>query len=108
MTVRNCDSILADNVREADSFIKRFVGLMGKRNLSDGEGLLLNTSAVHCFFMKIPIDAVYISKQMTVLGTETIRPWRVGKWFKGTKYILELQAGAAASVTAGSLISLER
>ncbi|MFB0921008.1 MAG: DUF192 domain-containing protein, partial [Oscillospiraceae bacterium] len=52
-------------------------------------------SAIHCFFMKIPIDAVYLSKNMTVLGTETLRPWSVGGYFKGTANVLELKAGRA-------------
>lgn len=101
------DIVLADGVKLADSFFKSFMGLMGKKTLENGEGLLLNTSSVHCFFMKITIDAVYISKNMTVLGKETLIPWRVGQWFKGTKYILELGEGAAASVSIGDSISLE-
>ena len=106
MTVHCGDFLLADNIRLADSFLKRFIGLMGTKQLQDGEGLLLNTSSVHCFFMKMPIDVVYISKSMTVLGTETLKPWRVGKWLPGTKYVLELKAGASISVTKGMQISL--
>lgn len=101
------DNVLADKVKLADSFIKRFMGLMGKKALENGEGLLLNTSSIHCFFMKITIDAVYISKNMTVLGKETVKPWRVGHWFSGTKHILELGAGAAMSVSAGDPVKFE-
>ncbi len=106
MTIYCGDFILADKVRLADSFFKRFIGLMGKKQLEAGEGLLLKTSAVHCFFMKIPIDTIYISKNMTVLGTETLKPWRIGKWFKGTKHVLELRSGTASSVKPGMKISL--
>ena len=107
MTIRCEGIILADNVRRADSFMKRLIGLMGKKHLEDGEGLLLNCSAVHCFFMKIPIDTVYISGDMTVLGAETLRPWRIGKWLRGTRYVLELKAGASSPVVPGGRISLE-
>ncbi len=107
MTVRCEERILADKVNNADSFMKRLVGLMGKKRLQPGEGLLLSCSSIHCFFMKIPIDAVYISKKMTVLGTQTLKPWRIGKWYPGTKYVLELQAGAASAVDPGAKISLE-
>ena len=62
MTVRCEGQILGDKIKHADSFFKRFIGLMGKKQLGQGEGLLLNCSSIHCFFMKIPIDAVYISK----------------------------------------------
>lgn len=98
------DHVLADNVKSAGSFCKRFMGLMGKKKLENGEGLLLNTTSVHCFFMKLTIDAVYISKNMTVLGKETLNPWKIGKWFRGTRYILELGAGAAASVSVGDTV----
>lgn len=101
------DLVLADKIKKADSFFERFKGLMGTAMLGKGEGLLLNTSSIHCFFMKISIDAVYISKDMTVLGKETLTPWKVGKWFRGTKYVLEMGAGAAASVSTGDSISLE-
>ncbi len=107
MTVRCEERILADKVNNADSFMKRLVGLMGKKRLQPGEGLLLSCSSIHCFFMKIPIDAVYISKKMTVRGTQTLKPWRIGKWYPGTKYVLELQAGAASAADPGAKISLE-
>ncbi len=108
MTVRCEGQILGDKIKHADSFFKRFIGLMGKKQLGQGEGLLLNCSSIHCFFMKIPIDAVYISKTMTVLGTQTLQPWQVGKIFAGTKYVLELQAGAAALAIPGAKITLEQ
>ena len=59
------------------------------------------------FSLRMPIDAIYLSKNLTVLGKETIKPWRIGKWFSGTKYTLELGTGAAAAVTAGDTIILE-
>jgi uncharacterized membrane protein (UPF0127 family) len=99
--------VLASNVKVADSFFKRFKGLMGKRAIENGEGLLLNTSSIHCFFMKMPIDAVYISKNMTVLGKETLNPWSLGKWLSGTKYVLELGEGDAEFVSDGDPVKFE-
>jgi len=107
MRVFCADRVLADNVKLADSFYKRFKGLMGKKTLENGEGVLLKTASIHCFFMRLPIDAVYISQNMTVLGKETLKPWRIGDWFGATKYVLELREGAAASVSAGDPISFE-
>ena len=88
--------ILADKVYIADSYFKRLRGLLGKKQLQPGEGLLLTkVSSVHCFFMKFTIDVVYLDKDMVVTGVETIPPWRVGKWIKGTTHTLELEEGAA-------------
>ena len=88
--------VIADDAGIADSFWTRFRGLMGRKSLKDGEGLLLtHCPSVHCFFMKIPIDAVHLSKDMTVLGVETLPPWSVGRRIRGTAHILELRAGGA-------------
>ncbi len=90
------NQVLADNVQIADTFSSRLKGLMGRKSLADGEGLLLTKcSAIHCFFMRMTIDAVYLSAQMTVVGKETIAPWRVGKHFRKTANVLELAAGSA-------------
>ena len=99
------DFILADKVRIADNFFKRFFGLMGEKCLGNGEGLLLQKSpSIHCFFMQITIDAVYLSKDMKVLGIETLKPWSIGKHFKKTVHVLELKEGAAAKVSVGDRI----
>ena len=91
-------SVIADDLHIADTYFTRLRGLLGKKELKRGEGLLLTQcSSVHCFFMKFTIDVVYLSKDMVVLGTETIRPWRIGKWVRGTRHTLELAEGAAIS-----------
>lgn len=103
-----CDGrVIAANVSLANSFLTRFWGLMGKKSLGDGEGLLLmHCSSIHCFFMKIPIDAVYLSKSMTVLGIETLKPWSVGRYIKGTANVLELKAGRAL-VSVGDVLKIQ-
>ena len=106
MIVSANDRILADHVRIANTFMTRLKGLMGKKSLDNGEGLLLlNCPSIHCFFMKMTIDAVYLSKDMTVLDTETLAPWKIGKYVKNTAHVLELAAGAAR-VSKGEIITL--
>lgn len=94
-----CNGILiADNVMVADSYFKRLRGLLGKKQLASGEGLLLTKcSSVHCFFMKFTIDVVYLSADMVVQDMETLLPWQVGKWIRGTVHTLELEEGIAES-----------
>lgn len=95
-----CNGILiADKVYVADSYFKRLRGLLGKKQLQPGEGLLLTkVSSVHCFFMKFTIDVVYLTSDMVVTGIETIPPWHVGKWIRGTAHTLELEAGKAQTL----------
>ena len=92
-----CNGVLiADKIHTADSYFKRLRGLLGKKQLQPGEGLLLTkVSSVHCFFMKFTIDVVYLSPEMVVTGVETLQPWKVGRWIKGTAHTLELEEGAA-------------
>jgi uncharacterized membrane protein (UPF0127 family) len=88
--------LLADKVSIADCFASRFKGLMGKSVIDEGEGLFLaRCSAIHCFFMKTTIDAVYLANDLTVLDFETLRPWSIGKKVAKTAHVLELAAGAA-------------
>lgn len=108
MMIARCnDSIFADNIKLANTFFLKFKGLMGRKSLGFGEGLLLyNCSSIHCFFMKIPIDAVYLSKEMKVIDIETIFPWKIGRYIKGTRHTLELAAGATdGKVSIGDKLS---
>jgi uncharacterized membrane protein (UPF0127 family) len=106
MTVRCSNRIIADNVRNADTFFARFKGLMGRKSLGIGEGLLLiNCPSIHCFFMKMTIDAIYLSKDMTVLGVEKLRPWQLGKRVKNTSHVLEL-ASAPSWLTEGDTVNI--
>lgn len=93
-------------VRCADSFGTRFKGLMGEDALHEGEGLLLmNCGAIHCCFMKFPIDAVYFDRDGKVVAKETVKPWRLGKIIPGVKCVLELNEGEASAIEAGDEMS---
>jgi uncharacterized membrane protein (UPF0127 family) len=100
--------LLADQVEAAETFLQRLMGLIGKKSLAKGQGLLLmNCSSVHCFFMRFPIDVVYLDKDMKVLCVETIRPWHIGSFIKKTKHILELPAGFGQGLSAGTQLRID-
>ena len=51
----------------ADNFVKRFLGLMGRKNLPQGQGLLItNCNSIHMCFMKFPIDVIYIDEDWKI------------------------------------------
>ena len=94
---------VADRVTVADNFFTRFRGLMLRKSLMPGEGLLLkNCSAIHCCFMRFPIDVIYLDSVMRVVGIETVKPWRLGGIFPGAKHVLELGAGCARDLVPGT------
>ena len=82
-------------IRTADTFVRRFLGLMGKRDVDYGL-LLVPCKSIHTFFMKIPIDVVYLDAAMTIVKIEkNMMPWKTGKTCKNAYCILELPAGVA-------------
>lgn len=87
----------------ADSFRLRLRGLLGRRDIGGDEGLLLvGSPSIHTSFMKFPIDALFLSRELEVIGIKPeLRPWRIaGRW--KAKHILELRSGEAARRGVGS------
>ena len=98
----------AERIEIADSYWTRLKGLMFRKTLGKGEGLLLKKcSSIHCCFMNFPIDVVYLCDKMEVLKVETVRPWRVGSFVRGAKHILETNEGAAANLQHGDKLIFE-
>jgi uncharacterized protein len=74
-------------------------GLLGRSGLDEDEGLLLSdaTGTIHMFFMRFPIDAVFLTRDLRVVRVvEGLRPWRVAH-ARGARRILEIAAGQAAA-----------
>lgn len=98
-------------IETADTFFTRFLGLMGRKKLPDGDGLLLeNCGSIHCFFMKFPIDVIYLDGDRKVIYKETVKPWKTGtcKFLFSHKKtsVLEVNAGEAKNVRIGEEMRL--
>ncbi|MHB8876269.1 MAG: DUF192 domain-containing protein, partial [Myxococcaceae bacterium] len=95
---RTRGKVLATRAEEATGFGDRFLGLMGRRELPFGEGLhLVPCNSIHTFFMRIPIDALFLDAEGKVRKAfPGLSPWRVtGVYFK-VRSVLELPAGTVA------------
>ena len=101
ITVANPDrnTVVGDRIRMARTLTDRTVGLLGTRSLAPGEGLWIERSpSIHMFFMRFPIDAVFVAKDGRVTKiVENLRPWRVVWWARGARDCLELPVGAVAA-----------
>ena len=66
----------------AETFAQRARGLIGRRELAPGRGLLITRcNCIHTFFMRFPIDATFLDRQGQVVKTvRNIRPWRLWIW----------------------------
>src|SRR5205823_4011426 len=78
----------------ADRALRRMRGLLGRRTLPEGEGILLRPApSIHTAFMRFPIDVIFVDKDLEVLKVVMgLRPWRVAS-ASGARAVLELAAG---------------
>jgi uncharacterized membrane protein (UPF0127 family) len=85
-------------IQVASSFLRRLVGLMGRKAFPDCDGLLLTrTASVHTCFMHFPIDVICLGGEGEVLARfDRIPPWRMCFGPRGTRHILEMSAGRAS------------
>lgn len=85
----------AIQVRIADNFVGRLVGLLSHKSLSDTEGLLLVPCAgIHTLGMRFSIDVVFLDRQNKVLGyADDVVPNRIRSAPKGTEKVLEIAQG---------------
>lgn len=93
---------IADAVEVATSLWGRFMGLMGRRSLPRGHALWLSgTNGIHMFFMRFPIDAVFLGKaaadgaRPVLAAKRNLRPWTgLVPLVRGADGVLELPVGA--------------
>ena len=94
----------------AETALTRMKGLLGRRNLPPGEGILLKpASSVHMAFMRFAIDAVFVDAELRVVKIAAdLKPWRVAA-ARGAKSCLEIAAGEAArrGLSVGDRLSVD-
>ena len=102
--------LVASRVSVAANPWTRFRGLMFRKQLRPGEGLLIRPcGSIHMMFMRFPIDAVFVdaNDRVTRVAREVPR-WR-GLAFggRGAKAVIELPALAAANVEPGHQLAFQ-
>ncbi len=82
----------------ADTPSSRRRGLLGRDGLAPGTGLLIRPcSSIHTWFMRFPIDAVFLDRDGRVVKiAERVGPFRLAFGGRAAAATLELPAGAAA------------
>jgi uncharacterized membrane protein (UPF0127 family) len=89
--------VVCERCELATTPVRRAKGLLGRRNLPSGEGILLRPAgSIHTAFMQFPIDAVFLARDGRVLKVEqALPPWRMAAR-RGAHAVVELPAGEAA------------
>ena len=89
---------------------RRLQGLLGRREISSDEGLLLRpAAAIHTCFMRFSIDVVFLDRSLVVLGVvPALGRWRAARR-RGARAVLELRAGECErrGINPGDRLSLE-
>jgi uncharacterized membrane protein (UPF0127 family) len=108
--VADGDRVVCERCKVADGPVSRLKGLLGKKELPSGEGLLLRpANMVHTWFMRFAIDVVFVDSDLRVVGvTHDAGPWRLtGR--RGARSVIELPAGECKrrGIEAGAKLRVE-
>jgi uncharacterized protein len=90
------DGTICESCVVAHRMLPRMRGLLGRRALAPGEGMLIRPApSIHTYFMRFSIDAVFLSRDGEVLKVASnVAPWRMRSCRKAYA-VLELAAGEA-------------
>ena len=85
------DKVLFSKVYWAGGFFQKMKGLLGKKKLTDDEAMMFpNAPSIHTFFMKFPIDIIYLNKEKEILRCfPKIRRNRIVPYI-ASKYTIEM------------------
>ena len=91
------NTLLVERGRVANNYWTRLRGLIGVRRLEDGDGMaIIPSNGVHCMFMSIPIDVLYVDRNDRVIDVDAnMKPWAIGRPRRAARYVIELPAGMA-------------
>jgi uncharacterized membrane protein (UPF0127 family)/CheY-like chemotaxis protein len=98
LTLRREDGrIVCEHVRIADTYLSRTVGLLGRRTLPAGQGVVLRPSfSIHTFFMRFPIDVIFLDADLVVMKISAdLQAFRTASC-RGAREVVELAAGECA------------
>jgi len=102
-------TILCDRLEDAGGLGGKSRGLLGRKGLESGHGMLFIRGRLepfmwmHMFFMQFAIDIVFLDRDQRVIRiNHRLKPWRVSSMVFGARSALELAAGDA--VRSGTLV----
>jgi uncharacterized membrane protein (UPF0127 family) len=93
---------IAGNVAAARSLFARMRGLLGKKEMAEGDGLLIEPcKGIHTFGMRFGIDVIFFDKSNRVVATRRgLSPNRLTPFYFRAVGVLELPAGALDKISA--------
>lgn len=85
-------TLLADNAKIANTFLKRLIGLLNRKSLDKGEALILKPSnSIHSFFMRFTIDAIFLDRTGKVITVKpSFKSFRISPIYFKADLVIEL------------------
>jgi hypothetical protein len=95
---RTRQTILGTSIEVANHGATRRKGLLGRSGISSGEGIwIVPCESVHTFWMKFPIDLVYLDRDKKVKKVRSdVAPWRLSACLSAHS-VLEFASGTIYS-----------
>jgi uncharacterized membrane protein (UPF0127 family) len=86
---------IVERVKVAATPTTRMIGLMFKKKMEKGEGLLIRPcNSIHTFFMKFKIDVLFLDREYKVKKViRQIKPWRMTRIYFSAYQVLEVEGG---------------
>lgn len=92
-------TVICEKTTLADTILSRLVGLLNRRFLDPSEGLVITQCrSIHMFFMRFPIDVIFIDKNNQVVGlVKEIKPFFMSPYFIKATRAIEVFPGTISS-----------
>lgn len=94
------NQVLIPHLEVAQTFWKRGKGLLGRSSLPEAEALWIpRCNSIHTFFMKFPIDCVFVDKNLKVKAIyQDVHPGRLLLPVWGATSVIEMASGTSAKI----------
>ena len=103
--------VVAEEATIANTPFKRMKGLLGRKELKEGQALVLDPcNSIHTFFMRFPIDILFLDKNNKIIKTiSCLKPFRLTAIYFNAALAIELPSGKiqSLSIHKGDNLSLE-
>ncbi|MDD5560994.1 MAG: DUF192 domain-containing protein [Candidatus Omnitrophica bacterium] len=86
---------LAEDAAIAKTPLRRMVGLLNRRELKQGQALIIKPcNSIHTFFMQFAIDVIFVdSNNRITREIRSMRPFRISGIYLNALFSIELPAG---------------
>lgn len=101
--------LISDNLRIADNFFTRSVGLISSKSMADNEALIIKPCcSVHTFFMKFNIDVIFVDKNYKVIEIfKDVAPNKILPIYLRSLIVIEMKAFASEDkIFKGDILSI--